>query len=225
MTETSTNPTDEIGILLTNPRAYLVFRQAFMVGRGSALNRRLTALSGVGPGDRVADIGCGPGDLLRNLAERAGVTGTATGIDPSPEMLRYAREHSAHLPRCAFELAPAQQLPLADASVDVLTCTFVMHHIPQARRPDAFAEMFRVLRPGGRLLLADTHPHGRIVSTLIRAMSRSAARQTDDHAAHTDPLAAIDIRRYRDLLRTTGFHDVEFSTARPVTGVLRATKP
>ncbi|MGW0250244.1 class I SAM-dependent methyltransferase [Nocardia goodfellowii] len=227
MTETR-NPADEIGILITKPRSYLIFRSLFMLGRSAALNRKLTTLSGVQAGDRVADIGCGPGDLVRLLAERTGSGGSVTGVDPAPEMVRYASAHSGHLGNCAFELAPAQTLPLPDSSVDVVTCTFVMHHIPEAQRPAAVAHMFRVLRPGGRLLLADTHPHGRILPAVLRVMGRSAGRKTHDHAAigpDADPVAALDIRRYRELLAQTGFRDIEFSAVRPVTGVLRAVKP
>ncbi|MEV0249690.1 methyltransferase domain-containing protein [Nocardia sp. NPDC050712] len=223
MSETARH-TDEIGILLTNPRRYLIFRSAFMLGRGTALNRKLVALSGIQPGDRAVDIGCGPGDLVRHLAERTGPGGSVIGVDPSPEMLRYASAHSRHA-NCAFEHAPAQALPLPDASADLLTCTFVMHHIPESQRPAALAHMFRVLRPGGRLLLADTHPHGRVLPTLIRAMSRSAGRRTHDHAATGDPLAAIDIRRYEDLLHRIGFRDIQFTAVRPITGALLAVKP
>ncbi|WP_194816534.1 methyltransferase domain-containing protein [Nocardia sp. XZ_19_385] len=224
----SANPADEVGILLTNPRSYLIFRSVFMLGRSTSLNRKLAVLSGVRPGNRVADIGCGPGDLVRHLAQRTGAEGSVTGVDPSPEMIAYSTTHSAHLPNCTFELAPAQQLPLPDASLDVLTCTFVMHHIPEAHRPAAVAQMFRVLRPGGRILLADTHPRGLVLPALIRAMGRSAGRKTHDHAAigpDADPVAAVDIRRYRDLLRQTGFRDIEFTAVRPITGALLAVKP
>ncbi|MEU8895316.1 methyltransferase domain-containing protein [Nocardia sp. NPDC048505] len=217
--------TDEIGILLTDPRRYLLFRSVFMLGRGAGLNRKLTALSGARPGDHVADIGCGPGDLVRRLAERVGSRGSATGVDPAAEMIRYAR---AHVPDGRFELAAAQHLPLPDAALDVVTCTFVMHHIPEAQRPAALAHMFRVLRPGGRLLLADTHPRGLVLPSLIRAMGRSAGRRTHDPAAlapDADPAAAVDIRRYRELLRETGFRDIEFTAVRPITGVLHAVKP
>ncbi|MEV6277113.1 methyltransferase domain-containing protein [Nocardia sp. NPDC051832] len=231
MNETTKQPanrTDEIGILLTKPRQYLIFRSVFMLGRSATLNRRLTDLSGVRPGENVADIGCGPGDLVRSLAQRTGAAGSVTGVDPSPEMLAYAAARSARLPHCAFEHAPAQQLPLPDASIDLLTCTFVMHHIPEAKRADALAQMFRVLRPGGRLLLADTHPHGLVLPALIRAMGRSAGRKTHDPAAlgpDADPIAAVDIRRYQNLLRQNGFRDIEFTAVRPITGVLSAVKP
>lgn len=57
-----------------------------------------------------------------------------------------------------FTVGTAQELPLPDASFDVVTCTLAMHHIPARRREDALAEMYRVTRPGGRLLVADFDP-------------------------------------------------------------------
>ncbi|WP_433600228.1 methyltransferase domain-containing protein [Nocardia sp. CA-135953] len=215
----------EIGILITKPRGYLALKSAFLLGRVGSLNARLVELTGAAPGDHAVDIGCGPGQLVRGLADRVGPAGRVIGIDPSQEMIDYASGRAA--PNCRFEVGAAQSLTLPDASVDVVTSTFVMHHIPQAQRTAALAQMFRVLRPGGRLLLADTHPTGIVLPAAVRIMSRFAARRTDDpHAPgqHTDPLAAIDIRRYREALRATGFATVDFTAIAPTTGVLVATK-
>ncbi|MEV0029028.1 methyltransferase domain-containing protein [Nocardia sp. NPDC050793] len=219
------NQPTEIGILITRPRGYRVIRSAFVLGRGHALDAELIARSGAAPGNRVLDIGCGPGDLARALATRVGPEGEVVGRDPSPQMIAYATARTKQ-PNCRFELGPAQTLDLPDASFDVVTCTFVMHHIPEAQREAALAHMYRVLRPGGRLLLADTHPTGRVLPAAIRAMSRFAARRTHDTAAdhHADPLAAIDIRRYREPLSAAGFRSIEFATVPPIAGILLATK-
>ncbi|WP_431971373.1 methyltransferase domain-containing protein [Nocardia sp. bgisy134] len=215
----------EIGILITRPRGYRFLRSAFALGRGRALDHEFIAHSGAAPGDRVLDIGCGPGDLARALAVRVGPAGEVVGRDPSPRMIAYATARTKQ-PNCRFELGPAQTLDRPDASFDVVTCTFVMHHIPEAQREAALAHMFRVLRPGGRLLLADTHPTGRVLPGAIRAMSRFAAHRTRDTATdhHADPLAAVDIRRYREPLLAAGFRSVEFETVPPIAGILRATK-
>ncbi|MEV5836655.1 methyltransferase domain-containing protein [Nocardia sp. NPDC052112] len=215
----------EVGILITKPRGYLAVKSAFLLGRVGSLNARLVELSGVAAGDHAVDIGCGPGQLVRALGDRVGPSGRVIGIDPSPEMIDYANSRAT--PNCRFEGGAAQSLTLPDASVDVVTSTFVMHHIPEAQRTAALGQMFRVLRPGGRLLLADTHPTGKVLPAAVRLMSRFAARRTDDpHAPghHADPLAVIDIRRYREALRAAGFGTVDFTTIPPTTGVLVATK-
>ncbi|MEU7139652.1 class I SAM-dependent methyltransferase [Nocardia sp. NPDC046473] len=217
----------ETGVLLTKPRSYRTFKALFLLGRGGRLNTRLVALSGAAPGHQVADIGCGPGDLARKLAARIGPDGSVIGIDPAAEMIDYATEHSNDVTNCRFELGAAQTLPLPDACFDLVTSTFAMHHIPEAQRSAAIAQMFRILRPGGTLLLADTYPTGLVLPIVVRRMARVAARRTHDTTGpgrHADPLAAVDIRRYREALNAAGFGAVAFHTVTPATGVLLATK-
>lgn len=226
-------PADEIGILITRPRAYRRLRALLLLRRSRVLYAELAALTGAAPGADALDIGCGPGDLVTALADRVGAHGSVLGVDPAPQMIDYATARTAR-PHCRFEVGAAQDLTVPDASLDVITSTFVMHHIPQARRDDALANMYRMLRPGGTLLLADTHVSGPVLPTLIRFMSRSAARRTGDTAAgHTDhrcagnpdPLAAVDIRRYRPELSRLGFTEIEFRTVASSTGALIARKP
>jgi demethylmenaquinone methyltransferase/2-methoxy-6-polyprenyl-1,4-benzoquinol methylase len=213
----------DVGALLTQPRRYRAFKAAFLLDRGDRLNGRLAELARPAPGAHVVDIGCGPGDLALVLARRAG---QVTGVDPSPQMIDYAIARSRDLANCRFELGTAQALSLPDASADLVTSTFAMHHIPAPRRSDAVAQMFRVLRPGGRLLLADTYPTDPLRSAAVRVMARFAAHRTHDNGHdHGDPMAGVDIRRYRDMLRANGFEDIEFVAVRPATGVLLATKP
>ncbi|MFQ6397041.1 class I SAM-dependent methyltransferase [Nocardia sp. KC 131] len=224
---THSDDANEVGVLLTRPRGYRAFKTVFMLGRTRTLNAGLVALSGAFPGAYAIDIGSGPGDLARALVARVGASGRVIGVDPSPKMVAYAADRARGLPNCRFELGPAQSLTLADASVDIVTCTFVMHHIPEAQRGTALAHMFRVLRPGGRLLLADTHPTGRVLPAVIKGMSRFAGHRTHDVAAvgrHADPLAAIDIRRYREALLEAGFRTVDFAEVKPSTGALLAVK-
>ncbi|PXX65604.1 demethylmenaquinone methyltransferase/2-methoxy-6-polyprenyl-1,4-benzoquinol methylase [Nocardia tenerifensis] len=220
------NHDTETGVLLTKPRSYRTFKALFLLGRGRRLNAALVALSGAATDHSVADIGCGPGDLARALAVRVGPGGRVVGVDPAAEMIDYASAHSRATTNCRFELGSAQTLTLPDASFDVVTSTFAMHHIPEQHRRAAIAQMFRILRPGGTLLLADTHPTGPVLSAVVRIMARFAARRTHDAGPghHADPVVAVDIRRYRDLLTDVGFGEVAFHTVEPATGVLLATK-
>ena len=128
-------------------------------GRRRRVYARITALSGAGPGDRVLDVGCGGGYLARTLAATVGPDGRITGIDPSATAVSYARHRSPA--NCSFAVGVAQGLELPDRSFDVVTSTLAAHHIPHEERAAAFAEMFRVLRPGGALLAADFRPGGR----------------------------------------------------------------
>ena len=125
-------------------------------GRRSRVYQRIVSLAGVRPGDSVLDVGCSSGYLARKLAAAAGPAGHVTGVDPSQAAIAYARRHASGT--MTVTVGTAQDLPLPDSSFDVVTCTLAIHHVPARKRAAAFAEMYRVTRPGGRLLAADLDP-------------------------------------------------------------------
>jgi ubiquinone/menaquinone biosynthesis C-methylase UbiE len=106
-------------------------------------------------GDRVLDVGCGPGYAARMLAEAVGPEGSVVGIDAAPEMTEYASRRARRLTNCRFQPGTAESLAFPDGSFDVLVSSLVMHHLAEDGRFRAVREMRRVLRPGGTLLLAD----------------------------------------------------------------------
>jgi ubiquinone/menaquinone biosynthesis C-methylase UbiE len=101
---------------------------------------------------RVADLGCGTGRLLEALLFRL-PEAELVGIDPAQGMIAVARTRFAAEPRVRLEVATADHLPRADASVDVATTTMSFHHWEEQGM--ALREVVRVLAPGGRFLLAD----------------------------------------------------------------------
>jgi SAM-dependent methyltransferase len=114
-------------------------------------------LDGLGPlrGRTVVDLGCGRGTDLVALAERVGPRGRVLGVDASQHMLDAARAQLASRSSVTIELvhADAAALPFDDANVDALRIDRVLVHVPS---PEAvLAEAFRVLRPGGRLVVAE----------------------------------------------------------------------
>ncbi len=105
------------------------------------------------PGERVLDIGSGPGFLACEMGSAVGASGSVTGIDPSEHMLSLAGERQAPA-HVTFRPGDATDLPFGDGELDVVTSTQVYEYV--ADMPRALAEAHRVLRPGGRLLVLDT---------------------------------------------------------------------
>jgi ubiquinone/menaquinone biosynthesis C-methylase UbiE len=147
---------DGAGGVITHPRAYELFANAWFLGQRGRVFDRLVAASGATPGDRVLDIGCGSGFFSRRMVPVVSPGGTVVGIDPSEPMLAYAGEHSPV--NCTFHTAGAEDLPFSDASFDLIVSSLAFHHIATEHRAEAVREMFRVLRPGGRLFIADVRP-------------------------------------------------------------------
>ncbi len=125
-------------------------------GRRRRVYRRIVALSGARPGDRVLDIGCNGGYLARLLAAAVTPGGQVAGIDPAPPAIAYATRRAPA--NATFTVGAAQDLNWPDGTFDVVTSTLAVHHIPEPDRAAAFGEMFRALRPGGTLLIADFRP-------------------------------------------------------------------
>ena len=126
--------------------------------------RRLAVQAAQPHGADVLDLGAGTGDLSREF-RRAGAAGVA-GADFAAQMLRRARRK--HGPETADWLqADALQLPFAEASFDVVASAFVLRNLVDL--PGGFAEMLRVLRPGGRLVALDiTHPPNDLRGRILR---------------------------------------------------------
>jgi SAM-dependent methyltransferase len=109
----------------------------------------------IGPGETVLDIGSGAGMDLLLAARHVGVSGRAIGVDMTEGMVERARESaaSARLSQVEVCKGDATRLPIEDATVDVVISNGVLNLVPEKEK--AFAEIWRVLRPGGRLQLAD----------------------------------------------------------------------
>lgn len=125
-------------------------------GQGRTLRQRAATLAHLQPGDTVLDVGCGTGTLALEVARRVGRAGRVCGIDPGAEQIERARAKAAqrHLP-IEFEVGVIEQLPFPDQAFDVVFSTLMMHHLPAPLKRQGLVEIARVLKGGGRLIIAD----------------------------------------------------------------------
>jgi ubiquinone/menaquinone biosynthesis C-methylase UbiE len=108
------------------------------------------------PGSRILDFGCGAGDLAFEAERIIGGQGKIIGIDPSAEMVKVAeRKAAARKSKVAFKNQAVEKLSFADGSFDVVTSSFVLHHLPEDLQAKAFKELKRVLKPGGLFFAID----------------------------------------------------------------------
>ena len=158
-----------------------------------------TATAHLRPGDVVVDLGSGGGLDVFLAAQKVGATGRAIGIDMTPAMIERARANAATggYTNVDFHLANIDRLPLPDVSADCVISNCVLNLAPD--KPAVFREIFRVLKPGGRLAVSDIALKGDLPEPIAQSL-----------AAYTGCIAgAIHIDDYRSELLKAGFELVE----------------
>ncbi len=133
------------------------------------------SLGPVNKGEAVLDIGCGAGVDTLVAAMMVGPEGKAVGIDLTPEMLERARANLEKTPlgNVNFQEGSAEELPFAAGTFDVVISNGVFNLVPD--KPKALSEIFRVLKPKGRLMMADQILVGEMAED-TRSMLESWAR-------------------------------------------------
>jgi ubiquinone/menaquinone biosynthesis C-methylase UbiE len=165
-------PAPTTGHLIRWARYYDPFVSVLTAGRRGRLRKTTVELAQIPAGATVLEVGCGTGDVALLAKARAGDHGAVYGIDPAPEMIAVAREKSARQGRTVdFQIGVIEALAFPDASIDVVLSSLMMHHLPDDLKPRGLAEIARVLKPGGRLLIVDmkrpSDKAGHLLSMLV----------------------------------------------------------
>lgn len=157
-----------------------------------------TATAGLKPGEVVLDLGSGGGIDLFLAARKVGPTGKAIGLDMTQEMIDLAQENAQKVgtQNVEFRLGEMEDMPLGDDSIDVIISNCVINLSPDKDR--VFAEAYRVLKPGGRMVISDLVTEG----DLPPAVRQSVEAWVGCVAG------ALDKREYLEKIEAAGFIDL-----------------
>jgi ubiquinone/menaquinone biosynthesis C-methylase UbiE len=173
-----------------------------------AQRRRFLRVLNPKKGESVLDVGSGPGFLAAEVAEATGPTGSVCGIDVSEPMIDLARQHCAHQAWITFSQGDATDLPFPDSSFDAAISTQVLEYIPDVDA--ALAEVHRVLRPAGRVVIVDTDWDSIVWHSNDRSLMDRVLTVWEEHAA--DPFLP---RTLSKRLASAGF-DVQLQEVVPL---------
>jgi SAM-dependent methyltransferase len=157
------------------------------------------AIAELQPGERVLDLGSGGGFDAFLAARQVGPTGRVIGVDMTPEMIALARRNAARVgfDYVEFRLGDIEQLPVDDASIDVILSNCVINLAPD--KAAVFREAFRVLAPGGRLAISDMVAIGDLPTAI-----------TEDPTAYTGCIAgAAPVGELERMIAEAGFEHVK----------------
>jgi arsenite methyltransferase len=159
------------------------------------------ALASLREGETVLDLGSGAGFDCFLAANKVGKDGKVIGVDMTPEMVEKARENARKVnsANVEFKLGEIENLPVADSSVDVVISNCVINLSPEKKK--VFSEVFRVLKPGGRVMISDM--------VLLKELPDVLKNSIE---AYVSCLSGASLRdEYLRTIKAAGFHDVRIT--------------
>ncbi|MCM1987791.1 arsenite methyltransferase [Methanococcoides seepicolus] len=158
-----------------------------------------TALASLKLGETVLDLGSGAGFDCFLAASRVGKEGKVIGVDMTPEMIKKARENASNggYTNVEFKLGDIEEIPIADASIDVVIPNCVINLVPS--KDKVFREIFRILKNGGRFIISDMV----LLENIPDKIKESAG-------AYIGCISGAILKKdYLDTIKDSGFEDIE----------------
>ena len=199
--DSASKPVDEDAVIKSQMEkavpTYDSLMRKMTFGRERALRETTVSLAEVKPGDCVLEVGCGTGTLTLAAKRKAGPSGKVFGIDIIPGMIELSQRKAAQAGEdVTFQSGSIDDIPFSANQFDVVMCSFMIFHMSEMMRRKGIAEICRVLKPQGRLLVLDlalpTQPLPRTIAQKLLGFSLQH-----------------DLRELIPLMEASGFTDVE----------------
>ncbi len=198
--------------------SYDKYMNKITLGREDALRTMTITLAQVKPGDCVLEVGCATGTLSLAAKRQAGPNGSVFGIDIIPGMIEVSRNKAEQAKLdVTFQSGNIEDIPFPNEYFDVVMCSFMIFHMSEKVRNKGIKEIYRVLKPQGRLLVLDlalpTQPASRRILKLLLGF-----------------MLKHDLRELQPQMESSGFSQIEISQAKfrvlglPLLSFLRGIK-
>ena len=152
---------------------YDFFESILLLGKQTEYDQEIVRLLDLKPSDKVLDLGCGTGVLCKMIGDQldAQSGGSVTGIDAAGKMIAVARKKRGAA-NIRFEAMAAENLGFENERFDAVVSSLFFHHVPLDLKEKALSEAYRVLKPGGRLVIADMHRPTTRMGAIVSHISR-----------------------------------------------------
>lgn len=182
--------------------SYDSYMRKITLGREQALRQMTVNLAQVKPGDCVLEVGCGTGTLTLAAKRQAGPSGNVFGIDVIPGMVEVSQRKAAQANLdVTFQSGSIDDIPFPENQFDVVMCSFMIFHMSEGVRQKGINEIYRVLKPQGRLLVLDlglpTHPVSRAIAKVMLGF-----------------MLNHDLQELIPLMESSGFFEIEKAQAK-----------
>lgn len=198
--------------------SYDLYMKRITLGREEALRTMTVNLALIKEGDCVLEVGCATGSLTLAAKRQVGPSGKVFGIDIIPGMIERSRQKAVQAKLdITFQLGNIENIPFPENQFDVVMCSFMIFHMSEKVRKKGIEEIYRVLKPQGKLLVLDLAlPPNPVSRRILKFLLGFMLKH--------------DLKELQPVMESSGFSQIEISQAKyrvfglPILSFVRGTK-